>query len=636
MILPLRRSLVLVVWGLLQCAWLAPSAAAAVTKEQRAKLKELHESLLSAGQLYGDGQYLQSSELVRDVQQELLELLQANDPALNRLAKPLYVRLEKAHGLLVLEGAQLNALPTWRDVLDGKLAAPDSEPSANLSFASDIAPWLITACGNCHIRSQRGQFSLVSFEALTRGVRNAKVVYDGDAKGSRLVEVIESGDMPRGNGPAVTPDQLDALKRWIDQGAEFDGPRPDAPLTSYAEVDATTAPSGRPTAPSVQPATDQDTVSFARQIAPILTENCNGCHINGRRASGGLRMDTFAQLLRGGDSGEVVAGSNANDSLLIKKLRGQSGQRMPAGGRPALSEEQISLISTWIREGARFDGPSPDTPLEVLINEAWAAEATHEELFQRRQERILASWRRTLPDDEPATASTEEIFVLGNIPPQRLTTIADQAQAAIAQVKKLLKAPSKEPLVRGGIGIFVLKSRYDYSEFGRMTENRELPKQWLGHWRADPLDVYAVVSGEAGVDEQQFEGLVLQVVAGAYLGSFSAVPEWFAEGVARNLVLTSFRRSDERVKQWQAGFPAAVQKVDDPRSLLENRLDEEAAGLVGMGITRFMMDRGNRRRFDKLLELLRDGRSFDEATTFAFGPPEAIVKAWLGKPAGKR
>ncbi len=115
---------------------------------------------------------------------------------------------------------------------------------------------------------------------------------------------------------------------------------------------------------------------------------------------------------------------------------------------------------------------------------------------------------------------------------------------AIEAATKALNAPSNEPLVKGGIALFVLKSRYDYSEFGRMTENRELPKEWQGHWQSDPLDVYAVIADDSSVDAKHQAALALQMVSGAYLGTFKEVPTWFAEGVARNLVVAVNRRTD--------------------------------------------------------------------------------------------
>src|SRR5690606_33602320 len=95
------------------------------------------------------------------------------------------------------------------------------------------------------------------------------------------------------------------------------------------------------------------------------------------------RMDTFSMLMRGGNSGEIIS-PTAAASLLVRKLKGEEGQRMPAGGRPPLSDEQITLISTWIEEGATFDGESAEQPLEVMASLAWANSATDDQLNERR------------------------------------------------------------------------------------------------------------------------------------------------------------------------------------------------------------------------------------------------------------
>ncbi len=506
------------------------------------------------------------------------------------------------------------------------MSAEDAAGTSAISFQSDIAPWLISACGNCHINNRRGEFSLASFAELMKGPPEGTVIFAGQAAGSRIVEVIESGDMPRGGGK-VTPEQLASLKNWIAAGAKFDGPDPGAALTSYASGNQ----------PAVAPpmkvslATGDETVSFATDIAPILLANCIGCHIGGGQASGNLRMDNFDQLVRGGDSGAVIASGQPQDSLLVKKLKGEVGQRMPAGGRPPLSAEQIELISTWIREGASFDGSAPTVNIQSVVNQAWAASASHSELFQRRQQQALANWKRVLPNDQPSTAVGDEVFVLGNVPPERIQNVVQQVNAALVIAKKALNAPPREPLLKGGLTVFVLKSRYDYSEFGRMTENRELPKVWLGHWRAEPLNVYGAMTGDPAISQEQTESLALQIVVGAALGAYDKVPLWFAEGVARNLVITNFRRQDERTQQWQAAIPAARQKVENAKLLIDGRLDDEAVGVVGMALTNMMMDRNNRRRFDKLLEMLREGASFDDALSYTYAPPEAFIKSWLGK-----
>ncbi len=600
------------------------SVRGAITAEQRKQLKELNDGAREAGKLFNEGKFVESAEKVTAIQAGLVKLLETKDADLQKETRRLFTTLQTAHGKLELEGAVLEPLPTWEELTEGNMKGASG--ATTVSFKDDIAPWMITLCANCHIAKRSGEFSLATYNDLLKGSKAGRVLFAGSEQGNRIVEVIESGDMPRGGGE-VSKEQLDKLRKWIAEGAKFDGTNPTAPLNSYAKGDAKKA-SDEMTA---KKPTGKETVSFARDVAPILVDNCKGCHIAGRQAQGNFRMDTFAQFLRGGDSGKVIVSEKPDESLIVKKLKGESGQRMPAGGRPALSPEKIELISTWIREGAAFDGSSATSNIETVVNQAWAAKASHEELFARRQERALARWVKVLPNDEPAKAKSEQVFILGNVPKARIEELLKQLDKAISATVKSLDAPLHQPLVKGGIAIFVLKSRYDYGEFGRMTESRELPKEWQGHWQADPLDVYAVLADDSSADEKQQSALALQMVSGAYLGSFNEVPTWFAEGVARNLVVAANRRSDVRVKAWQQSLPIALQKIDKAETLLEARVDEESAGLVGMAITSYMMDRSRRRQFDMLLKQLRDGKPFDEAVTMSFAPPKNIVKTILGK-----
>ncbi len=601
------------------------TALGAITAEQRKQLKELNEGAREAGKLFNEGKFVESADKVTVLQAGLIKLLESKDSDLQKESRRLFTILQTAHGKLELEGAELEPMPTWEELTEGDMKGTSA--SATVSFKDDIAPWMITLCANCHITKRSGDFSLGTYNDLMKGSKAGKVLFAGSAQGNRLVEVIESGDMPRGGGK-VSKEQLEKLSKWIAEGAKFDGPNPTAPLSSYAKGDAPKAPEEM----VAKKPTGKETVSFARDIAPILVENCSGCHIAGRQAQANFRMDTFAQLLRGGDGGKVIVSEKPTESLLVKKLNGEGGgQRMPAGGRPALSPEKIELISTWIREGAAFDGSSPTSNIETVVNQAWAAEASHEELFARRQERALARWTKVLPNDEAATAKSDQVFVLGNVSKSRVEDLVKQLDKAITAAAKSLDAPSNQPLVKGGISVFVLKSRYDYGEFGRMTESRELPKEWQGHWKANPLDVYAVMADDSSADAKHQSAFALQLVSGAYLGSFNEVPTWFAEGVARNLVVAANRASDVRVKAWQQSLPAAMQKIDKAETLLEEKVDEESAGLVGMALTSYMMDRSRRRQFDMLLKQLRAGKVFEEAVTMSFAPPKSIVKSFLGK-----
>ena len=103
---------------------------------------------------------------------------------------------------------------------------------------------------------------------------------------------------------------------------------------------------------------------------------------------------------------------------------------MPAGGRPPLSDEQIKLISTWINEGATLDGSSPDQPLRVMTSLAWARDASHDELMERRKQIADKNWSIGSPSDQPTTLETENFYVMGSVGKNTLRVVADQAEAA--------------------------------------------------------------------------------------------------------------------------------------------------------------------------------------------------------------
>jgi WD40 repeat protein len=104
-------------------------------------------------------------------------------------------------------------------------------------------------------------------------------------------------------------------------------------------------------------------VSFANEIAPILADQCLVCH-NARTAKGRFSVETFAALMKGGESGAAVTPGDAELSNLA--LLVESGE-MPKDGDP-LPSEQIALIKQWIADGAKLDEGKPaDKPLAAIM-----------------------------------------------------------------------------------------------------------------------------------------------------------------------------------------------------------------------------------------------------------------------------
>lgn len=100
---------------------------------------------------------------------------------------------------------------------------------------------------------------------------------------------------------------------------------------------------GAPRAGADAPAPGWDAVSA------IFAKHCVRCHA-GRDAARGLRLDSHAAALAGGERGVVLMPGDAAGSELIRRLRGESVPRMPFLSRP-LPDEQIELIERWIEAG---------------------------------------------------------------------------------------------------------------------------------------------------------------------------------------------------------------------------------------------------------------------------------------------
>jgi WD40 repeat protein len=96
--------------------------------------------------------------------------------------------------------------------------------------------------------------------------------------------------------------------------------------------------------------------SFSADIAPILQKNCLACHTSSTKM-GGLVMDSYDSLIKGGTHGAVIVPHNARGSRLALMLEGKIEPRMPFGADP-LPAADIAAIEAWIDAGAAGPGTS--------------------------------------------------------------------------------------------------------------------------------------------------------------------------------------------------------------------------------------------------------------------------------------
>src|ERR1700722_287741 len=159
-------------------------------------------------------------------------------------------------------------------------------------------------------------------------------------------------------------------------------------------------------------------VDFASSIHPILAGRCAPCH-SGEKPQAGFSVESREAILR------AVVPGKPDDSLLIRKVSGTAGNRMPPTGGN-LSEAQITLLRDWTAEGAAWTDTSghtttswnapiaprtPEVPLSSLANPIdkfiAAYFAKHERTFPEPVSDALFLRRATL-DIWGMTPSPEE------------------------------------------------------------------------------------------------------------------------------------------------------------------------------------------------------------------------------------
>src|SRR5262249_48905419 len=89
---------------------------------------------------------------------------------------------------------------------------------------------------------------------------------------------------------------------------------------------------------ALAPAIAQEPVSFDRQIKPILTKQCLGCHFPAGRQAG-LSLSSFADFQKGGNKGPAFVAGKPEESIVIAYLNGERKPQMPFGGKPLPSDQ---------------------------------------------------------------------------------------------------------------------------------------------------------------------------------------------------------------------------------------------------------------------------------------------------------
>jgi hypothetical protein len=109
--------------------------------------------------------------------------------------------------------------------------------SKPVSFNKDINPILVANCLSCHDGGGEGSatsgFSVKTYNSVMKGTKYGPVVVPGSSDSSTLYRMVAHKVDPKiqmpphhdealakGREDALTPGQIEFIKKWIDQGAK--------------------------------------------------------------------------------------------------------------------------------------------------------------------------------------------------------------------------------------------------------------------------------------------------------------------------------------------------------------------------------------------------------------------------------
>jgi uncharacterized membrane protein len=111
-----------------------------------------------------------------------------------------------------------------------------------------------------------------------------------------------------------------------------------------------------PVATKPRVVTFDNALVYTDVIQPMLQERCVGCH-GPAKSNGGLRVDSWELLAKGGKHGAVVKAGDSASSALVKRidLPVEEKEHMPPRGKPQLADDDLTLIEWWVGAGVPRD-----------------------------------------------------------------------------------------------------------------------------------------------------------------------------------------------------------------------------------------------------------------------------------------
>ncbi len=188
-----------------------------------------------------------------------------------------------------------------------------------------------------------------------------------------------------------------------------------------------------------------ETVVFNNIVQPILKAKCESCH-NDQKTKGALKMNSIANLMKGGKHGAIWKAGDALNSHLIQriKLPMNAKEHMPPLGKAQLTSDEITLLTLWVKEGASFEQKLGQYSLDFqkLVQPAALTTSSKEYDFSAASESEIASvntpYCTVYPIAYESPALQADFYVAAKFDPKTLSDLTQVSEQLVGlQLSKM-------------------------------------------------------------------------------------------------------------------------------------------------------------------------------------------------------
>ncbi|MBL8828498.1 MAG: DUF1549 domain-containing protein, partial [Planctomycetaceae bacterium] len=226
---------------------------------------------------------------------------------------------------------------------------------------------------------------------------------------------------------------------------------------------------------------------FEKKVRPLLVTHCRECH-GPDKQKGGLRVDSRAALVKGGESGAAIVPGKPDMGYFVDAINYGDTYKMPPRGK--LPAEAIATLTEWVRQGAAW--PKEATGDDVKSNKP---EVSYDERMQHWSFQPIQAPTPPPVKDESWIRSPIDRFILAKLEAAGLKPNPPADEAVLLRrmsldltglpVEEKLKAESRKlrenPSTRDSAPFSSQLSAFA-SQLSALLSSPRYGERWARHW----------------------------------------------------------------------------------------------------------------------------------------------------------